>query len=106
MKARTIKKHDHRRAKKKLELMEQAMPALRKRNRELEEASYQTKRMVDAILISAAMEYGVKETEGEDVLGYRLELPDEKVEEVLGKYVLKAEKRDGKMVLAAMPKNS
>ena len=109
MNKRQTKKHDQLRARykaeRKAQILLEKIPELRAKIHDLEDGAAQLRRVLDSILISAAKAYGVPEYEDEDLLGYRLEIPAEEVETVLTSWVLRAEKRDGKVILAAMPKN-
>ncbi len=65
----------------------------------LYDGAEQLQQAADCIAIRTAIEYGVKVEEEGQTLGYRLELPDISCKDTLSAWELKAEKRDGKLII-------
>ena len=107
MRARVAKKKDALRQKRKEKLILDELPKLRAQVFALQKGGKDLQKVLDAILIQAAMKYGAAEVDEEtgEMLGWRIEIPDVAVEDTLAKYSLKAEKRDGMYVLGVFSKS-
>lgn len=92
MKARTIKKRDHLRQKRKEKLIAETVPALRHQVFELQKGAEQMRKALDALLIQTTIAWGVTERDEEtgEILGWRLLVPNVPIEDTLAEYALKA----------------
>lgn len=105
MKARVAKKKDALKQKRKEKLIANDLPKLRAELYQAKRGVYDLRRVMDALLINAAIRYGDQEEEDGEVLGWRMTLPDDPVEETLKKYTLKAEKVGAMYVLGVFEKD-
>lgn len=104
MNKRQRKKHNDLKAdyKTAMKRFEEDRKAITKKVAEMVEGQEQVGRLVDYILANVAAKYGVKEADGDDILGYRLEFSAAPMEEYMSGKKVKAELRDGKYIVGVI----
>lgn len=92
------------RYEKKISDQSKEITKLKQQLSEIESGAKELQILIDSILAATALKYGKCEKEGDEVLGYRLEIPIEDVKTVLKNFDVKSDKKEESYVYGIIKK--